>query len=267
MNETILVKLQGGLGNQIFQYAAALAVREAVNRRAKILCISAPNKHNLFQHNYVKDLFPEIQEMTGVEINNPCQYSQANAFERWNPTLLPSCSFLILIGYFQYLPAFSDVIPFLQEHFFSRLFKVCPNPIVLPNGAQSAFFHIRRGDYLEHPNYHWAQSIEYYRKGFEYVQRKNPYIYKWYVFSDDIEWCTQQEFFKNKNFEFIHSVDEYNSLSLMIQCKGGAVIANSTFSWWGAMLGAEYSKNPVVYPVKWCGEEQVILFPSNWYGI
>jgi hypothetical protein len=66
--------------------------------------------------------------------------------------------------------------------------------------------------------------------------------------------------------EFIEEPDEYHALSMMIQCQGGAVIANSTFSWWGAILGSHYSKSPVVYPLKWCGEETVILFPQEWRG-
>lgn len=266
MNEEIILQLQGGLGNQLFQYAAALSVQKEVNTHAKIYCISAENKHNLYNHNYVKDLFHELIELKNTILNSSCQYSQSNAFERWNPILLPSCSTLFLVGYFQYLPAIQEVLPFLQQRLLSRLLSVCKVPMILPNGSQSAFFHVRRGDYLNHPTYHWSQEIEYYNKGFQYIQKKNPFIYKWYIFSDDIDWCARQEFFKNKGFEFVRETDEYQSLSLMIQCQGGAVIANSTFSWWGAMLGAEYSKNPVVYPLKWCGNESPILFPQTWRG-
>lgn len=266
MNEQILVHLQGGLGNQIFQYAAAIAISRETKTRINLLCICSENKHNYLNHNYVDDLFHELEEVKGVAWNNPCQYSQSNAFERWNPKFLPSCSTLILNGYFQYLPAIDYAIPFLQETFLFRLLASIPNPRILPNGSQSAFLHVRRGDYLKHPTYHWEQGIEYYTKGIEYVQKHNPYIYKWYVFSDDLEWCREQPLFNNPQFELIQEENEYQALALMIQCQGGAVIANSTFSWWGAMLGADFSKRPIVYPLKWCGKETVILFPKSWHG-
>jgi hypothetical protein len=268
MNEQILVHLQGGLGNQMFQYAAALAVSQQTKSTVQILCICSPNKHNRLNHKYVGDLFHELLELEGIVWNDDlCQYSQSNAFERWNPKFLPSCSPLFLNGYFQYLPAIECAIPFLQETFLHRLFASIPTPRILPNGSQSAFLHVRRGDYLNHPTYHWAQDIDYYKKGIEYVQKQNPYIYKWYVFSDDLEWCREQPLFNSPRIELIQEENEYQALALMIQCQGGAVIANSTFSWWGAMLGADSSKKPVVYPLKWCGQETVILFPQAWRGL
>jgi hypothetical protein len=266
MNQILIVQFQGGLGNQLFQYAALLTSQKMLNSGAKLYSITAPNKHNRLNHNYGKDLFPEVNELNNMVLNDISNYSQTNAFERWNPSFLPSTSTLILSGYFQYFPAIADIVPYLQKTIPSRLLKACPSPRILPNGAQSAFLHVRRGDYLNHPTYHWAQDMEYYEKGVQYVQKKNPYIYKWYIFSDDIAWCRKQALFLGKSFEFVEEEDEYQALLLMTQCHGGAVIANSTFSWWGAILGAHFSKSPIVYPMKWCGEENINLFPYGWHG-
>jgi hypothetical protein len=266
MNEQILIQLQGGLGNQLFQYAAALAVQRESNSYARLFSITTPNKHNHLNHDYGKDIFLELEELPNLVLNDSCKYVQANAFERWNPKLLPSSSLLILSGYFQYFPAIKDVIHILQQKLLSRLLLACRTPRILPNSSQSAFLHVRRGDYLNHPTYHWSQTMDYYKKGIDYVEKHNAFIYKWYVFSDDIEWCKSQPLFQKNTLEFIEEPDEYHALSMMIQCQGGAVIANSTFSWWGAILGSHYSKSPVVYPLKWCGEETVILFPQEWRG-
>jgi hypothetical protein len=266
MNEIILIQFQGGLGNQLFQYAALLITQLKLNPRARLYCVCAENKHNLLGHNYARDLFGDVFELKDIVLNDISQYSQTNAFERWNPILLPSSSTLILSGYFQYLPAIVEILPLFHQVIPRRLMSACKVPRILPNGAQSGFLHVRRGDYLNHPTYHWSQDMDYYKRGVEYVQKKNSFIYKWYIFSDDIAWCKSQPFFQNPTFEFIEESNEYQALSMMIQCQGGAVIANSTFSWWGAILGCYVSKAPVVYPLKWCGEETVILFPKEWRG-
>jgi hypothetical protein len=65
-------------------------------------------------------------------------------------------------------------------------------------------------------------------------------------------------------FEIIDEADELAGLMLMSLCEGGAVISNSTYSWWGAMLGCNYVGAPVVYPKKWIGEENPVLFPEAW---
>jgi hypothetical protein len=61
--------------------------------------------------------------------------------------------------------------------------------------------------------------------------------------------------------------DELDGLALMSLCHGGAIIANSTFSWWGAMLGAYPAKATVVYPSKWLQGNKPDLFPPQWARI
>ena len=56
-------------------------------------------------------------------------------------------------------------------------------------------------------------------------------------------------------------MNELHTLYCMIKCKGGAVISNSTFSWWGAILG---ENNKVVYPKNWYGDAKPTLFPEGW---
>jgi hypothetical protein len=82
---------------------------------------------------------------------------------------------------------------------------------------------------------------------------------RWLVFSDDPEWCKQQACFAGA--QILDEPDELLSLELMSRCKGGAVISNSSFSWWGAILA---NAERVVYPDLWSEMHKPNLFPSTW---
>jgi hypothetical protein len=84
------------------------------------------------------------------------------------------------------------------------------------------------------------------------------------VVSDDVSWCREQEVFRASNIEILDEPDELSGLALMSLCHGGAILANSTYSWWGAMLGAEMAGAPIFYPSKWFSDDTPQLFPSHW---
>jgi hypothetical protein len=122
------------------------------------------------------------------------------------------------------------------------------------------FIHVRRGDYLDNP-IHWVQGQEYYETSLAVF----PSLSRWFVLSDDIAWCKTQACFKG--CEVIDEPDELVGMAFMSLCHGGAIIANSTYSWWGAMLGAELNHSPIVYPSKWLSDEKPDLFPENWIRV
>jgi hypothetical protein len=64
--------------------------------------------------------------------------------------------------------------------------------------------------------------------------------------------------------EIADEPDELNGLALMSLCRGGAIIGNSTYSWWGAMLGAEPAGAQIIYPTLWFSDAKPALFPSHW---
>lgn len=250
------VQLMGGLGNQLFQYAAGLAIQKHTGGNL-YLYAALGNKHSGIDY--------RILLYTGGIPQNTIlptahTYSQRDAFERWSPafTLYKS---MTLKGYFQYLPAIAQVIPSLRE----SVLKVIPS---FPEYADYSFLHIRRGDYLNHPTLHWAQGESYYTSAMKLVPST-----KWLVLSDDILWCRQQPWLvpqtdAEKSFTFIDEPNELRALGIMASCcktsGSGAIIANSTFSWWGAMLsGCEN----VVYPSKWFSSDKPDLFPGPWISI
>ena len=133
------------------------------------------------------------------------------------------------------------------------------------------FLHIRRGDSIGKEDYHPIQPIEYY------IEALNHFDDDTFVFvsSDDVEWCSKQDIFKNERFLMNLNNDKYSDgfpvpyidLCLMSLCSG-AIIANSTLSWWGAWLQQDPNKK-IIAPKNWFGPKlshQILddLFPDNW---
>lgn len=98
--------------------------------------------------------------------------------------------------------------------------------------------HVRRGDYVNNPFYVDLMTTGYYERAMALFPNES-----FLVFSDDIEWCKEQEIFKG--CEFIHGT-EIEDLNMMAGCKG-IIMANSSFSWWAAYL----SKGKVIAPKEW----------------
>jgi hypothetical protein len=115
--------------------------------------------------------------------------------------------------------------------------------------------HIRRGDYVGNSFYVDLMATDYYQKAMAEFPKGTQFL----VFSDDIEWCQKQEVFQKAcNFSFSNT--ELEDLNEMMTCNGH-IIANSTFSWWGAWLG----KGKVIAPKAWYadGVERTVC-PKTW---
>ncbi len=137
---------------------------------------------------------------------------------------------------------------------------------------ESISIHIRRGDYISNKSTnktHGVCSLEYYKKAVEYISEKvhNPFFF---IFSDDVEWVTKNLKipYQNKIVTANIKTNNYNDMRLMSGCKHN-IIANSSFSWWGAWL----NKNPdkiVIAPKKWFADskrETIGLIPNSWLKI
>jgi len=124
--------------------------------------------------------------------------------------------------------------------------------------GNTAFVHVRRGDYVKYKDQHPPCSLDYYREATSLFPENTIFL----VFSDDIEWCKEK--FEDERFVFIHNDEDYIDLYLMTLCKG-AIMANSSFSWWGAWLG---EKEKVIAPALWFGEGSINntkdLYAQGW---
>jgi hypothetical protein len=263
----VFPQLVGGLGNQMFILAAGYVVSR---HKACPLYLTKThthvNPHNTFDIDYKKTIFQQFGihlDKTENEFLKEAQdyvkYNPGNGFRPWNPS---SCQpGTILNSYYQYYPPFA---PYEEE--IRYLYKKGLEEFTTYLDYTAAFVHIRRGDYLKISHVHFVQPISYYEKGVRFLLEENPDITKILVFSDDIEWVKQQPFFQEHPLvTFIDEPHELKALALMSQCRGGAVCANSTFSWWGAFLGAYEMRNPVFVPKRWISDPIYELFPLEWH--
>ena len=129
---------------------------------------------------------------------------------------------------------------------------------------ENVSIHIRRGDYLVASDHHPSCTVEYYRESINKYFDSTKYIL---VFSDDIPWT--KTVFKGDKYIFIENEEDYVDMYLMSMCKNN-IIANSTFSWWGAWLNTNPDKI-VIAPKIWFGpanqSDTTDLIPKEWIRI
>lgn len=131
----------------------------------------------------------------------------------------------------------------------------------IPSPTNAIAIHIRRGDYVGNAFYVDLFETDYYKDAMAKFKGED-----FLVFSDDIEWCKDQEIFQG--CEFFHE-DEVTDMNKMASCKAH-IIANSSFSWWAAWLSPHYPDNKVIAPSveNWYrdGVERTVC-PSHWSRI
>ena len=266
---SVIVKLIAGLGNQLFMAAAAFCVGEA-HECPVYLCNEQDNKHNLLKLDYRDTVFkylgtkiPHNLVLTGYK------HYQHPDFEPWHVSQLTPP--IVLGGFFQFI----SNIEVNEEEVRSKILKGLDETRLRMkeryniNFAETAFLHVRRGDYLELPEFHYNIGIEYYKKAFK-VLLDNSYkktVKKLLIFTDDIKWVKDQPDLMNLcDVHLVDGLNEVEALALMTLCEAGAICANSTFSWWGAFLGCYESREaPICVPSKWINMKVYNLIPSSWF--
>lgn len=236
--------LKERLGNQMFQIAATIAT--AVNYGVPY-SIPKETLNNWFPA-YFKHL-PESDLGLKRKIKT---YTEREY--KYQPIPYSSGT-LRLDGYFQSYKYFE-----LCPHEIMQAFE----PITSCTQDLSRFvsIHVRRGDYLTNPEFA-VLELGYYRAAIEYFQAMG--FSKFYVFSDDMKWCVTK--FNDSNFpkcEFIYSLvgTEMHDMRLMTRC-AHHIIANSSFSWWGAWLNCSPRKI-VIAPDTWFKNKNADMLPPEW---
>ena len=108
--------------------------------------------------------------------------------------------------------------------------------------VNSAFIHVRRGDFLDHPYF----DVGLYNSYFSNCLDRFPKDTKFLVCSDDFEWCKKYEPISSRNVRYVDEENEVNTLWIMSLCGKGGICSNSSFSWWGAYLNQ--GPGPFYYP-------------------
>ena len=262
----IYVKLIGGLGNQLFQYAAAQMISDSVGGHILYDVGFYSQKHsNTTPRTYELCKFPTIDHEKSCEKSdfielNDSNYNWLNYQEVFSK-LNANNKNAYLSGYFQ---SYSLTKSLSIDKFFS------PNKgVVCP--ARNACVHIRRGDYVSNKgtnSYHGVLPVNYYQKAIDLITNEIDSVC---VFSDDMGWCKQNLSFK-KEIIFNESSSNADDLIKMSQFKH-LVIANSSFSWWAARFAELKGLNPAVIapgPSLWYNNDTSkaqSLYPSNWLKI
>lgn len=241
----------GRLGNQMFQYAA---LRGIAKEAGKEFCIPE-NGHRLF----------EVFEMKNATLRKENKIVMQNLTHKgfnFDKELFDTCpDYTDLYGYFQTEKYFDNIHESIREDF---QFKAPDSSFInmlrtIAKGRPIVTIHVRRGDYIGLPDHHPLVGIEYY------TAAKNIFDQAVFVlFSDDIEWCKEQEIFKDCILADVPDTTAMYTMSL----SDHNIIANSSFSWWGAWLNNSHHK-VVIAPKRWFGSAYIDydlsdLYPPRW---
>ncbi len=290
----IIVCLKGGLGNQLFQYAFARNLAHIHNTVLKLdisgFGQSSERQYALAQFN-IQENFATPQEIKSL--TDPKQTAIGKWFyslfhnhpkraknhirvksPHFDPKLLKLPDNVYLDGYFQSEKYFINIADIIKDEFRVKNELNGKNKDIaeIMQNAQSVSIHIRRGDYIadfKASQTHGTCGLDYYHRSIEKLSSKinQPYFF---VFSDDIDWCRNNLKVKYPiNYVDHNQPDKaYEDLRLMSFCRHH-IIANSSFSWWGAWLAP--NKDKIVFaPEKWFARDDINTegtIPDNWIKI
>ncbi len=293
----VIIELQGGLGNQMFQYATAsiLAKRNYTEvgletgffEKSRIMERLTERNfelgvfENLYTFVSVKELqhfyrFDRRKKLCKIlRLPYPKVFSEKEF--RYYPDLFEFQAPILLRGYFQSFRYFED-----EKEFVKNLFKVLEIKLGQPNldlieeiqNEQSVAVHVRRGDYVSSQivqNIHGICGLDYYKEAiFKLI--KNYKKLHFFFFSDDMDWVKEEFSFLNSRSFVDNNIgsNSWKDMILMSKCNHN-IIANSSFSWWGAWLNNNKDKT-VIAPKKWFAEDDLNLqtsdlIPPSWIRI
>ena len=282
----VIVNIIGGLGNQMFQYA--LYKQLLINGKdAKVDLFNIANydRHYGFELTNVFGLHPEVatKEQLIRILDNKRDFiskfrrkvfgSKRSYFIDQNFYFqkdILNLDNIYLDGFWQsekYFIKIKDQI--ISDFQFKQKLDDRNKQIkheILSNNSVS--IHIRRGDYLETNLHNNICDLNYYNKAIKIIEEKisDPF---YFVFSDDIQWAIENLELDNcKYISWNTANNSYIDMRLMSYCKNN-IIANSSFSWWGAYLNQNLDKI-VIAPSKWFNDltiDTTDILPSGWSKI
>ena len=292
----IISRVIGGLGNQMFQYAVGRSIALDVNKDLLLDTNSYDDYklHNGYELNAVFGIKPklasqaQINEILGLWKNRYLKYALNVAFQlgllspkniikersfAYDKRVSEITSDVYLEGYWQSEKYFIKNAQQIRDDFIFKFDMSDSNRALMEFMLRknSVSLHIRRGDYVSNSavaERHGVCSLDYYHAAIELIrsQLSNPSIF---VFSDDIDWARSNVrtslplYFVDHNI----GIESYKDMYFMSQCKHN-IIANSSFSWWGAWLNPNHQKI-VIAPKLWFKDKTntIDLIPEGWVRI
>lgn len=299
----IIVRLNGGLGNQMFEYATGRKLADKLGVELKLdlgkmkqmdglplqdiqkvhfyyrLCFmniraefANSNEIRQYQSNTIDTLFSDLKRKIGLGVNKKYTYYKEKQF-RFDPNVLEQSDNTLLDGFWQSEKYFIDIQSKIRNDFVFTT-KLTKKNMEIANKISelnSVFILIRRGALVNDPKTnatHGYCDIGYYEESIKFISEKvNHPVF--FVFSDEPNWAKA-----NLKIDFpcvfiSHNNREFyhEDLRLMSMCKHG-ISANSTWSWWGAWL-ISYPEKIIIAPKNWfkASVDTTDLIPKNWIRI
>lgn len=253
----------GRLGNQMFQFASLKGIARNNNYE---YCIPPSLNRNEWTDHQLFNCF-KLSKTTSLNIqyiDDRRPIVEEETFE-FNENLFNSCpDWVDIRGFFQSEKYFKHISKEIKSDFEFKdeikipcleSFQEFENPISL---------HVRRTDYITNPN-HSILPLTYYEKALLEFDSNRQVL----IFSDDAEWCLNQKIFDSDRFIVSESKNSYIDMCIMSLCKDH-IIANSSFSWWGAWLS---DSDRVIAPLDWFGDSNnkhlntKDIIPEEWEKI
>lgn len=299
----IIVHLIGGLGNQMFQYAVG---RHLAERNSTLLKLDLSDFEEYKRQRYALHCFKIWEHIATIEeiatfrrkgisrtakllskigtrwcglSSSTSDFYQDNIILKekrlsFDPSVLEAKGNIYLEGYWQSEKYFSSIRDILLREFAFKYEQDAKSREIANHiqKKEAVSLHIRRGDYVNDPltnQTHGFCSLEYYQKAVNYITQKIPNCH-FYIFSDDHSWV-----YENFKLDYPVTVVDHNDAStnyedlrLMSLCRHN-IIANSSFSWWGAWLNSNPEKI-VVSPERWFNDKSLDtkdMIPGGWLKI
>jgi len=288
-NKTAVIRLIGGLGNQMFQYAAALGIAASQNRALlidissfqtyqkkwpyQLDCLQVPQ--NLYEGTSLGSLVSNsLKDRIVRKLRGGYNIYQEPHFH-FDPQVFELASDEILLnGYFQSPLYFRKVEAIVRERFQPQHpFTATAQALLgkIKQAPLSVSLHVRRGDYSSGAalGFHGLLNVDYYHRSIALMKEISDTGATFFLFSDDPDYM--EEVFSNlPNAHIVRSdpLAPWEDMLLMAHCQHN-IIANSSYSWWGAWLNPNESKR-VIAPAAWFAPDKLStcnvldLYPADW---
>ena len=259
----------GRFANQMFQYASLKGIAKNIGAD---ICI--PNHTQAVDDGIGNKLRTELFDCFNLKVNigllnnghAPVVIERSFSFDEELFRLCPD--HVSLQGHFQSEKYFKHIENEIREDFTFKDEILTPCKETISSVKNPIALHVRRTDYLTNSENHFNLQLEYYAAALKHFDFTRNVI----IFSDDPAWCKDQKLFSDDRFLISDNTDNRIDLCLMSLCDD-FIIANSTFSWWGAWLSNNKNKL-VIAPFQWFGKtgytkdfDTKDLIPHDWIRI